>query len=1068
VGLLWLVLLSGATLGILAWKAARTSLSLEPLRGRIEGAIANRLPADSSVRIGSASLALRREGLLVKAHDVTLTIPEIGTLSIQELATGATPATLLSRRIDLTSVTASGVVVGVSVARAARPQGSAAEAIRASGEMLAAGIDAANRTMRRAGLDAVTIREAALHLVDETGRRSPGLRIAEADWLPLDPGGSTVRLQIADEAKRTWQLTLEQRRAEAAGALIDLGIEGLPVAALVPELGDADGGLQLRATLRVDLELVTARDGTFSMLNAEISTGQGILAFAESEQIEIAGGGIEFALAGTDERLAIPRGELRTRSGGIGFHGSVDLSGPDAILVAEIVNGTMPDLLGGDPIRLTGGEVLARLDVPNRGIAIERIHFTTSDGSVSATGQASLVGPAPGLSFALALSEMPMAVARAFWPPFVASKTRQWFDKNVRSGRVGPATLRIALPPGHIGRRGRGRVLPDYALLGSLPFRDAAFSPISALPVIEAAAGEIAFANATATLRADSGVMAIAGKGQLQVGGTRLTIPELGRPRLWGKLQLALTGSAAALASLSDMPPFSIAASRGIHAEDLSGNAELALDAEIPLFPAPLTNARPIFRLALTDFSSTSPIADRMIGDTDLVLAGTPERFAVIGDGLLDGMQASIDLVLGSEAAEQRDVTVSLDDAARERLGLGLGGLVSGSIEASIRTMESGGEAVELDLEKARIDLPFLGWEKGPGVAATATFLLTRSDAGTRITDLSIAGKGFAAAGSLVIDSTGKLRDLQLTELVLRPGDDVTVTARADGVSYDVRVAGSSIDARGILRGLRGGVGREGNALPVRVALDVGSVRGEDDVVLSNVSGWLAFGTKGLDTASLQGQSGGNRGFDWTLGRDGDTRTLRLIADDAGALLKFTGLYGKVAGGNLVIDYGGTVGGAGRGVVMMRDFRVVEESALAPAVRSAQSHIRERGLPVSDNDTATDLSFAQLRIPFRQEGWVIAMDDAALRGPMLGATASGTINIPGGRVAISGTFIPAFGINNIAGAIPLLGTILGGGRDEGLVGITYKLFGPLSHPELTINPISAITPGIFRRIFEYD
>ena len=59
----------------------------------------------------------------------------------------------------------------------------------------------------------------------------------------------------------------------------------------------------------------------------------------------------------------------------------------------------------------------------------------------------------------------------------------------------------------------------------------------------------------------------------------------------------------------------------------------------------------------------------------------------------------------------------------------------------------------------------------------------------------------------------------------------------------------------------------------------------------------------------------------------------------------------------------------------------------APAVRSAQSHIRERGLPVSDNDTATDLSFTQLRIPFRQEGWVIAMDDAALRGPMLGATA---------------------------------------------------------------------------------
>ena len=107
-------------------------------------------------------------------------------------------------------------------------------------------------------------------------------------------------------------------------------------------------------------------------------------------------------------------------------------------------------------------------------------------------------------------------------------------------------------------------------------------------------------------------------------------------------------------------------------------------------------------------------------------------------------------------------------------------------------------------------------------------------------------------------------------------------------------------------------------------------------------------------------------------------------------------------------------------------------------------------------------------MPFRQEDWVIIIDDAALRGALIGATASGTVNLPGGKMAISGTFIPAFGLNNIAGSIPLIGGILGGGRDEGLVGITYKLFGPLDNPDLTMNPISAIAPGIFRRIFEYN
>lgn len=45
---------------------------------------------------------------------------------------------------------------------------------------------------------------------------------------------------------------------------------------------------------------------------------------------------------------------------------------------------------------------------------------------------------------------------------------------------------------------------------------------------------------------------------------------------------------------------------------------------------------------------------------------------------------------------------------------------------------------------------------------------------------------------------------------------------------------------------------------------------------------------------------------------------------------------------------------------------------------------------------------------------------------------------------------------------------LGGGRDEGLAGIAYKLFGPLDGAKLNMNPISATAPGIFRRIFEYN
>ena len=69
---------------------------------------------------------------------------------------------------------------------------------------------------------------------------------------------------------------------------------------------------------------------------------------------------------------------------------------------------------------------------------------------------------------------------------------------------------------------------------------------------------------------------------------------------------------------------------------------------------------------------------------------------------------------------------------------------------------------------------------------------------------------------------------------------------------------------------------------------------------------------------------------------------------------------------------------------------------------------------------------------------------------------------------ITGTFMPAYGVNRLFGEIPLFGQILGNGRDRGLIGITFRLAGDSKSPQLQVNPISVIAPGIFRSIFEFD
>jgi hypothetical protein len=54
------------------------------------------------------------------------------------------------------------------------------------------------------------------------------------------------------------------------------------------------------------------------------------------------------------------------------------------------------------------------------------------------------------------------------------------------------------------------------------------------------------------------------------------------------------------------------------------------------------------------------------------------------------------------------------------------------------------------------------------------------------------------------------------------------------------------------------------------------------------------------------------------------------------------------------------------------------------------------------------------------------------------------------------------------GQIPFFGLLLGGGSNEGLIGVTYEVVGTPGQPVMRVNPISAIFPGVTRKIMEFN
>ncbi len=157
------------------------------------------------------------------------------------------------------------------------------------------------------------------------------------------------------------------------------------------------------------------------------------------------------------------------------------------------------------------------------------------------------------------------------------------------------------------------------------------------------------------------------------------------------------------------------------------------------------------------------------------------------------------------------------------------------------------------------------------------------------------------------------------------------------------------------------------------------------------------------------------------------------------------------------------------GYIDLRNFSVVNESRLQSIVST----------PVGDDGRSLnaavkrdiDVSSAKFqrgfaRIVYRQGA--LSLENGVVRGEQIGATFQGMLRDAVGNMDLTGTFMPAYGLNRLFAELPIIGSILGNGRDRGLLGITFKLAGPTDEPKLAINPLSIIAPGVFRQIFEFQ
>lgn len=470
-----------------------------------------------------------------------------------------------------------------------------------------------------------------------------------------------------------------------------------------------------------------------------------------------------------------------------------------------------------------------------------------------------------------------------------------------------------------------------------------------------------------------------------------------------------------------------------------------------------------------------------LAGD-DFTLNATENHFEIEGTGTIDGRPATLswteyfDPKPDASFASRLDADISTDKALRLRfIGKSLEDRVDGTIQAKIKMLTKPDGKSELDIvanaADARIDLtnPFNAVKDKGGKADITLKATLQKNLIQSIDSLAIKGSGINLESGKIsfardsnndpVLSTASLKNLRLGAI------DATIEARWKN-EYDItaNLWGNSFDARYIMAGEDAANNSAGRKPPT--AFDIKIKTGKlyiGDTPLENVDATFTGSPDGrIVKAYINGKAEGT-----TLKLAYDASGLSWQAANAGAALKALNVTDRVRGGTLEVKASPLANGQSgdmQGTLMIRDFSVVKAPALAKLVNLLSI---PGLLNILTQDTGLKFTRAEADVTWLNKagGALMVLSDGRTSGSSLGLTFEGEINMKSDTVAIQGTAIPMSEVNNLVSSIPLIGDILTGGKkNSGIFAATYTMKGPSSDPDVSVNPLSVLTPGILRRI----
>lgn len=704
-------------------------------------------------------------------------------------------------------------------------------------------------------------------------------------------------------------------------------------------------------------------------------------------------------------------------------------------------------------------------------IDIETIGIRSLEGEVVGRARIRLAEAGLGLGLELSVADMPVGEVKQLWPWFSARGARHWVVDNIYGGRVATGQIKIDAAP---GRLNDGVPLKAAELSGEFSIRGTRFDVVGRIPPVRDGNGSVVFAGMDIDIALESGTVFMQGGRTVDARNGLLEIRDAHQRPVIGRLTIDVEGKADAILALASYDPIDVSRFFDVKPDELSGQVKGSIATDIPLQrDFPIEKLEWKVDLAYDDLSITRLFEGQKVTKAKGSILVDPRKAEIDATAQLNGVSASVHLVepLGQSKVErQRRVALNLDDAGRKAIAPGLGSILSGTARVELDDGKGSARTIKASLERAVLSIPWIGWSKGAGVPGSVAFALEQQGNVTRLSDFRLTGETFGATGALSLVD-GNVQSISFPSAKLNRNDSFSFNMKAERGGYSVSVRGKAVDARSIVKLYANdgdGSGAAASTGPVRVDLEVDAMTGFHGETLRGVKLKYAGTTGRTDTLVFSATTSSGASVTFSDTRDGDARTVTMNSADAGAILRFLDLYEHMEGGTIAMTMRGTGAGPLAGQVDARNFWIVNEPRLRSLVATAPAGgDRSLNQAVRGDIDTTRVQFERAFSLIAKGNGALDLERGVVRGPLIGSTFQGRLYDAAGNMDMTGTFMPAYGLNRIFGEIPLIGQLLGNGRDRGLIGITFRLAGKSDEPQLQVNPLSVIAPGIFRSVFEY-